>query len=76
MAFGGDNPESYYDEGLTAAMRGDYPLAIQYFKKAVQLDNQFLPAYQQMAKCHLRMGHAAKASELLPQFISVNPGQM
>lgn len=75
MAFGGDNPESYYDEGLTAAMRGDYMLAVQYFKKAVQLDKQFLPAYQQMAKCHLRMGNAAKAAELLRQVLAVKPEQ-
>lgn len=75
MAFGGDTPESYYDEGLTAAMRGEHEDAIAYFKKAVSLDNTFLAAFHQMAKCHLRLGHAEKAQELLRQVLRVKPGQ-
>ena len=76
MAFGGDTPESYYDEGLTAAMRGEYEAAIGFFKQAVQLDNSFLAAFHQMAKCHLRLGRAEKAQELLRQVLQVKPNQM
>jgi tetratricopeptide (TPR) repeat protein len=76
MAFGGDTPESYYDEGLTAAMRGEYEAAIGFFKQAVNLDNTFLAAFHQMAKCHLRLGRAEKAQELLRKVVQVKPGQI
>ncbi|MFP4500196.1 MAG: tetratricopeptide repeat protein [Candidatus Hydrogenedentota bacterium] len=76
MAFGGDNAESYYDEGITASMRGDYTLAIDFFQKAVQCDSNYLPAFQQMAKCHLRLGNASKAVKILREVLAVKPGQV
>ena len=39
MAFGGETADSYYDEGLTASMKGDLRGAIAHFEKAIQLDN-------------------------------------
>ena len=38
MAFGGENAESYYDEGLTALMKGDVAHAEEYFTRAIQMD--------------------------------------
>ncbi|HNT87522.1 MAG TPA: tetratricopeptide repeat protein, partial [Candidatus Hydrogenedentes bacterium] len=61
MAFGGESAESYYDEGLTAAMKGDVEQAIALFKQAVQLDSSFLAAFHQLARCYLRTGQSEKA---------------
>ena len=73
MAFGGDTAESYYDEGLTASMKGDVDQAVAFFKKAVQLDNSFLPAFHQLARCYVRIGQAEKAAELLRQVLAIKP---
>lgn len=73
MAFGGEDAESYYDEGLTASMRGDIARAIQYLEKAIHLDNSFRAAYHQLAKCYLRLGDGARAMNLLTQVVRSQP---
>ena len=73
MAFGGEDAESYYDEGLTASMRGDMARAIQHLEKAIQLDNTFRAAYHQLAKCYLRLGSGPKAVNLLQQVVRNQP---
>ncbi len=75
MAFGGDNAESYYDEGVTASMKGEMTRAIQCFEKAIRLDNTFAAAYHQLAKCYLRLGQAQQAHDLLQQVVSRRPEQ-
>ncbi len=76
MAFGGETAESYYDEGLTASMKGDLKRAEACFKKALQLDSGFLAARHQLGKCFLRMGHGKEAIELLNQVVRQRPSQM
>ncbi len=73
MAFGGESAESYYDEGLTASMRGDVDQAIVFFKKAAQLDTSFLAAFHQLARCYARIGKAEHAVELLRRVLALNP---
>lgn len=73
MAFGGENAESYYDEGLTASVRGDLTRAIECFEKAVSYDHAFSAAYHQLGKCYLRVGQADKAASLLSKVIEFNP---
>jgi tetratricopeptide (TPR) repeat protein len=73
MVFGGDNPESYYDEGLTASMKGDVGQAIQFFERAIQLDRSFFSAYHQLGKCYARLGQPGKAIDLLRQVVAVKP---
>ena len=60
-AFGGDNAESYYDDGLTASMKGDLERAITCFEKAIHLDRSLAAAYHQIAKCYLRLGLGRRA---------------
>ncbi len=76
MAFGGDNAESYYDEGLTAAMKGDMMRAIQCFDKAIRMDNTFSAAYHQLGKAYLRIGRAEQAVDLLQQVTNRRPDQI
>jgi tetratricopeptide (TPR) repeat protein len=76
MAFGGDDAESYYDEGLTASMKGEMARAVQCFEKAIRLDNSFSAAYHQLGKAYLRAGQAAQAVDLLQQVVARRTDQI
>ena len=71
--FGGDNPESYYDEGLTASMKGDLNRAIECFERAINLDRSMASAYHQLGKCYARLGHTNKAIKLLIEVVKNRP---
>jgi tetratricopeptide (TPR) repeat protein len=73
MAFGGENAESYHDEGLTAMMKGDLGHAVQYFNRAIQLDRSYLAAFHQLGRCYLRMGQSRRAVEILGQVVARKP---
>lgn len=75
MPFGGENAESYYDEGLTAGMKGELGLAAQCFEKAIRLDNTYAAAYHQLGKVCLRMGDAQRAIDLISQVVKKKPAQ-
>lgn len=76
MAFGGENAESYFDEGLTAAIKGDLNLAVKHFDRAIRLDNTLHAAYHQLGKCYSRMGKHKLAVELLAQVIAKHKDQI
>ena len=76
MAFGGDNADSYYDEGLTASMKGDVVQAIRHFEQALKLDNTHLAAYHQLGRCYHRLGHTQKAADILTVVVKKKPGQV
>lgn len=73
MAFGGENAESYYDDGLTASKKGDLIKAIDCFEHAIRLDNAYAVAYHQLGKCYLRLGQAQRAVDILTQVIRKRP---
>ena len=72
-SFGGENAESYYDEGLTASMKGDLAMAVEFFEKAIHLDHTMANAYHQLGKCHTRMGKHKNAVQLLSQVVQNRP---
>lgn len=72
-AFGGESAESYYDEGLTAAVKGDLDRAVQCFERAIRLDTTMATAYHQLGKCYARLGRYKKAITLLSQVIQKRP---
>jgi tetratricopeptide (TPR) repeat protein len=72
-AFGGNNPESYYDEGLTASMKGDLPKAIEFFEQTIRMDSSMASAYHQLGKCYSRIGNNRKAVKILAQVVSKRP---
>lgn len=74
MLFGGENADSYYDEGLTASMKGDFEGAAKHFLKALQLDARLTAALHQLGKCYLRLGMTAQAVQTLQQAVNQNPG--
>ncbi len=73
MVFGGENADSYYDEGVTASMKGDLPEAIKFFEQAIKMDRAHYSAYHHLGKCYLRMGQAQKASEYFHFVIKSRP---
>jgi tetratricopeptide (TPR) repeat protein len=74
--FGGENSESYYDEGVTAAMKGDLARAAECFDKAIRLDNSNAAAYHQLGKTLLRTGQTDRAVELLREVVRKRPKQV
>lgn len=76
MTFGGDSAESYYDEGLTASMKGDMAAAMQFFERAIELDPSFFPAYHQLAKAYLRLGDTKRAVGMLRQVAMARPAML
>ncbi|MGI6461401.1 MAG: tetratricopeptide repeat protein [Candidatus Hydrogenedentales bacterium] len=73
MAFGGDNAESYYDDGVTASMKGDLKRAAACFEQAIKKDASFIVAYHQLGKCYLRMGATSRALSLLQRVVNHMP---
>lgn len=73
MAFGGETAESYYDDGLTAFMRGEIRQATTCFERAIELDEKYFAAYHQLARCAMRQGDLKRAVELLTHVIRNRP---
>lgn len=73
MAFGGENAESYYDEGLTASMKGDLTQAIAHFEHALKLDPKLYTAVHQLGRCYQRLGDLQRAGRLLHQVLTAKP---
>jgi tetratricopeptide (TPR) repeat protein len=73
MAFGGESAEAYYDDGLTASMKGEVERAIGLFRRAIELDNSLVAAYQQLGRCYARAGQPDHAVRVLQQVVSKRP---
>lgn len=73
MAFGGENAESYYDEGLTAFIKGDVDAALGFLKRALELDPDLLAARHQLGRCYLRLGQPGLAVDYLQQVLTRRP---
>lgn len=61
MLFGGETAESYYEEGLTAYMKGEFAQAIRFFERAYELNANLHIAHYQIGRCLLRQGKADAA---------------
>jgi tetratricopeptide (TPR) repeat protein len=73
MLFGGETAESYYDEGVTASMKGDLEQAVRHFEKTLELDPAFITASHQLGKCYMRMGEPRKAIQTLQEVVRKKP---
>lgn len=71
--FGGDNAESFYDEGLTASLTGDVSAAAMHFESAIRLDTSMAAAYHQLGKCYARLGQVKRAVDILGQVTRKRP---
>lgn len=73
MVFGGESAESYYDEGVTASLRGDVAAALGHFKQALKLDPYHVASYHQLGKCMVRLGRLQEAVECFYRVIKARP---
>lgn len=73
MPFGGESAESYYDEGITASMRGDLKRAAECFEIAIRKDSSMASAYQQLGRVYSRVGRHREAVKLLQQVVDKRP---
>lgn len=73
MVFGGETADSYYDEGVTAGMRGDVAGAVRHFEKALQLDPYHVASCHQLGKCKARQGKLQEAVECFYRAIKARP---
>ncbi|MGI6139919.1 MAG: tetratricopeptide repeat protein [Candidatus Hydrogenedentales bacterium] len=69
MLFGGDSAQSYYEEGLTSAIKGNYEEAIRYFKEALKRDKYLYQAEHQIGRCLLRQGKTKEALPILEKAV-------
>ena len=73
MVFGGETADSYYDEGVTASMRGETAAAVRHFEKALQLDPYHVASCHQLGRCHQRLGKLQQAVECFYRAIKARP---
>lgn len=76
MVFGGETADSYYDEGVTASMRGDVEVAVRHFEKALQLDPYHVASCHQLGKCRVRQGRLQEAVECFYRAIKARPNPL
>lgn len=50
----------------------NYPLALDFYKKSLQIDSSFAPAYREMAEIYFRAGQYNKASEQYKRYLQLN----
>lgn len=49
------NPEVYYNMGFIKTAQGRYEEAIQYFRRATQINNTFAKAFERMGECYVKL---------------------
>lgn len=76
MIFGGETADSYYDEGVTASMKGDIAAAVRHFEKALQLDPYHVASCHQLGRCKARQGKLQEAVECFYRAIKARPGPL
>jgi tetratricopeptide (TPR) repeat protein len=62
-----------FNYGLFCLERKDYQRAIQQFEKSIDLNPQYLPAYEAMAESYLQMHDTAHAAEWSRRILHIDP---
>ncbi|MCX5695954.1 MAG: tetratricopeptide repeat protein [Candidatus Omnitrophica bacterium] len=67
------NAKDFYQKGLSAQSQANTKAAAEYFLKAVELDNQFSAAYNNLGIIYEQQGKPNKAEEMYIKAITVDP---
>lgn len=57
------NPEVFYNMGFIKTAQGRYEEAIQYFRRATQINNSFAKAFERMGECYIKLGRPRLAEK-------------
>ena len=69
-------PQDLYAHGMQAARQGEYPLALQYFQRAVALHPEFAKAYAAIGTVHLQRGDFSASEKALTRALDIAPSLM
>ena len=69
-------PQDLYAGGMQAARQGEYPLALQYFQRAVALHPEFAKAYAAIGTVHLQRGDFSASEQALTRALDITPDLM
>ena len=68
-----ENPRAWHEIGTVEREAGNFSKAVEYFKKAVELDDKFVEAWQSLGACLSKLGELDKAIEAFTKAIVINP---
>src|SRR5690242_3394978 len=71
-AFGQRSVE-LYNKGVEAAKRSEFPVAIKYFSKAIQINSLFKEAYFNLALAQSRLGDYQRSIENYSHVLAIDP---
>jgi Tfp pilus assembly protein PilF len=57
------NPEVFYNMGFIKTAQGRYEEAIQYFRRATQINNTFAKSFERMGECYVKLGRPRLAEK-------------
>jgi tetratricopeptide (TPR) repeat protein len=68
--------ERYYNKGVSALEDGNWLLAVQYFRKCIEMDSKYSPAYHELADIYYQNGQLEAATAVLKDALLLDPKDM
>ena len=69
-------PEDLYAQGMQAVRQGEYPQALQYLRRAIDLHPEFAKAYSALGTIYLQLGSFPASEKALTRALHINPDLM
>ncbi len=69
-------PQDLYASGMQAARRSEYPQALQYLHRAIDLHPEFAKAHAALGTIYLQLGDFPASEEALTRALHIAPGLM
>lgn len=66
-------PEDFYERGMQAARRGEYPKALQHFRHAIEQEAGFAKAHAALGTIHLQLGDFTDAEIAFKCALAIAP---
>ena len=69
-------PQDLYAHGMQAVRQGEYPQALQYLHRAIDLHPEFAKAHSALGTVYLQLGNFPASEEALIRALHINPDLM
>ncbi len=69
-------PEDLYARGMQAVRQGEYPQALQYLNRAVDLHPEFAKAHSALGTIYLQLGNFPASEKALTRALKITPNLM